>query len=198
MWYECLGKRGSSEIGSCLLLFIQHYIQNGIKKFSFYPDNCSGQNRNKFLFSLYNFVSQKYSIKIRHTYLEKGHTQSEGDSVHSVIERAARPIPIYTPDQWSTVVRTAKKKQPLYIVNELNQENIFDLKELQVQSTMNWDRDEENEKVYWNKIKIIEVSHCLPNILLFKESYNKDTPFKKINLTKKDGNQLRLTFRICN
>nr|CAI5838295.1 unnamed protein product [Callosobruchus analis] len=45
------------------------------------------------IFSMYNFLAQKYNIVIRHTFLGKGHTQTEGDSMHSVVERAARQCP---------------------------------------------------------------------------------------------------------
>nr|CAH7730724.1 unnamed protein product [Callosobruchus chinensis] len=145
MWYQCIGNRGASEIGSCLLLFIEARIRKGVNEFAFYSDNCAGQNRNKYLFSLYNYLSQKYKIKIRHTFLEKGHTQSEGDSVHSVIEKAARNVPVYTPEQWYTLVRTCKRKQP-YIVTELGQENIRDLKDLQEKTSMNWEKNDQNER----------------------------------------------------
>nr|CAI5861209.1 unnamed protein product [Callosobruchus analis] len=43
---------------------------------------------------MYNLLAQKYNIVIRHTFLEKGRTQTEGDSMHSVAERAARHVPI--------------------------------------------------------------------------------------------------------
>lgn len=48
-----------------------------------------------------------------------------------MIEKAARNIPIYTLEQWYSVVRTAKKKRPLYTVHEISQEVVFDLKNLQ-------------------------------------------------------------------
>lgn len=183
MWHEVIAKRGASEIGSCLLLYITKQVEKGIKYFVFYSDNCAGQNRNKFLYSLYNYVSQKYKITIRHTYLEKGHTQSEGDSVHSVIERAARNIPIYTPEQWYTIVRTAKRKQP-YKVIELSQENIFDLKDLEKNTCINWDKDQDNEKVFLSKFRIVETNPDFPNMLLFKLNYE-DASYKKISLTQK-------------
>ncbi|CAH1972312.1 unnamed protein product [Acanthoscelides obtectus] len=182
MWNEVVGNRGASEIGSCLLLYIISQVEQGIREFSFFSDNCSGQNRNRFLYSLYSYLSQKYQIKIKHTYLEKGHTQSEGDCVHSVIERAARNIPIYTPDQWYTVVRTAKRKDP-YKVVELAQENIYDLKDLEKKTCINWERDEENERVFLNKIKIVEADPRFPNTLLFKVNY--DSTYKKLKLTEK-------------
>ncbi|KAJ8966939.1 hypothetical protein NQ314_003216 [Rhamnusium bicolor] len=184
MWYECIAKRGSSEIGSCLLSFVLDHIHKGVKEFSFYSDNCAGQNRNKFLFSLYNYLSQKYKITIRHSFMERGHTQNEGDSVHSTIENASRHVPIFSPDQWITLVRTVRKNQP-YIVKEISQENIFDLKKLQQDTTLNWDKDDENEKVSWLKIKIIESNSSFPNILLFKYEYDNNQLYRKINLLQK-------------
>ncbi|KAL4714331.1 hypothetical protein ACJJTC_009683 [Scirpophaga incertulas] len=41
-------------------------------------------------------------------FLEKGHTQNEGDSVHALIEREAEKKTIYTPDEWRLLVRWAK------------------------------------------------------------------------------------------
>ncbi|KAJ8949696.1 hypothetical protein NQ314_008159 [Rhamnusium bicolor] len=192
MWHECIANRGSSEIGSCLLLFITNQIKNnGVKEFSFYSDNCVGQNRNRFIFALYNYLSQKYQIIIRHTFLERGHTQNEGDSAHSVIERAAKNIPIYTPDQWITLVRTARRNKP-YHVQEITQENVYDLKDLLQKSTLNWEKDEINEKVLWQKIRIVESNVEFPNILLFKYEYSEEH-YKKINLLQKGRKRIEAT-----
>lgn len=183
MWYESIAKRGSSEIGSCLLLFVQSQVKNGAKEFSFYSDNCAGQNRNKYVFALYNYLSLKYSVTIRHTFLEPGHTQSEGDSVHSVIEKASRNIPIYTPEQWYTIVRTAKRKLPWYIVHELSQNEVYDMKDLQEKTAINFDKDENNDKVYTNKFKIVKFDPDVPNFMFFKTAY--DEAFRKVNLLEK-------------
>lgn len=80
--------------------FIDHSVaEQGTKLFFFYSDNCAGQNRNKFLLSMFDFLAQKHNIIIRDTFLEKGHTETEGDSMHtrSIIERASKHIPIYNP-----------------------------------------------------------------------------------------------------
>ncbi|KAL4714260.1 hypothetical protein ACJJTC_009612 [Scirpophaga incertulas] len=55
----------------------------------FYSDNCCGQQKNQFIFSMYIYAVQNLpNIKsITHKFLIKGHTQNEGDSVHSTIER---------------------------------------------------------------------------------------------------------------
>ena len=52
---------------------------------------------------------------IIHKFLIRGHTQNEGDAAHSVIEknikRAKKSGPIYVPDQYVSLIRTAKKKR---------------------------------------------------------------------------------------
>lgn len=83
------------------------------------------------------YAALKFKIKISLNFMEVGHTQNEGDSMHSAIERCARRIPVYTPGQWATIARTACIKKP-HIVVEMNQTDIFDLKDIQLQCTKNF------------------------------------------------------------
>nr|CAH7718651.1 unnamed protein product [Callosobruchus chinensis] len=133
--------------------------------------------------------NSKYVIKIRHTFLEPGHTQNEGDCVHSVIERAARNIPIYTPEQWCSVVRTAKRKKPFYTVYELTQKDVFDLRKLQSDIAINFDKDVENRKVFVSKFKILEFDPKFPNFLFFKINYE-DEQFTRLNLIERGRKSL--------
>jgi len=98
-WNEREAKRGSSEIATCLLKFMKHKKENGVKDFSFYSDNCGGQNRNRFIFAMWEYAAVKLKVKITHTFLEKGHTQNEGDSVHACIENAQKGKVICIPAQ---------------------------------------------------------------------------------------------------
>ncbi|KAF0753072.1 Uncharacterized protein FWK35_00014280 [Aphis craccivora] len=54
--------------------------ENGIKELSFYSDNCAGQNRNRFIYSMWEYAAYSLKVNIMHTFLEKGHTQNEGDN----------------------------------------------------------------------------------------------------------------------
>ena len=56
---------------------------------------------------------------ICHYYLERGHTENEGDSVHALIERSAKRVNVHGPSQWYTLVRMAKKKGEPYSVTEI-------------------------------------------------------------------------------
>lgn len=62
--------------------------------------------------------------KITHKFLIRGHTQNEGDTAHSIIEKAIKKAKksgaIYVPDQYVQIIRSAKKKGNQFIVEELN------------------------------------------------------------------------------
>ena len=66
--------------------------------------------------------------EIEHIFFLSGHSQNEGDSMHSVIERSSRHVSVYTPTQWAQTMRTAKGHAPLHIVEELDQSVFFDVK----------------------------------------------------------------------
>ncbi|KAK3908308.1 Bis(5'-nucleosyl)-tetraphosphatase, symmetrical, partial [Frankliniella fusca] len=107
-WNESEAKKGANEIATCVLQFIEKMASNGVKEIIFWSDNCSGQNKNKYLFSMYTFACAKYDIKITHRYMEKGHTMNEADSIHARIERAARFKSIYEPFDWIDIIKNCK------------------------------------------------------------------------------------------
>lgn len=118
MWYVgwICGKTCANEVSSCLLDFIQANVKQGAKEFRFWSDNCAGQNRNRFVYSLYVYAAKKFNICVTHRFLQKGHTQNEGDGVHSVIERASHTKTIYTPHEWRLLLRWAKNEGEPYVV----------------------------------------------------------------------------------
>ena len=61
---------------------------------------------------------RKFNLNsIVHRYLEKGHIQNEGDTIHASIEHASRNIQVYTTDHWATLISTACHKN-LYTSND--------------------------------------------------------------------------------
>lgn len=66
VWNETIGNRGSNEIASFVSSFIHVKAASGVKKFFFYTDNCSGQNRNKNVFSIYMKVANELQVEITH------------------------------------------------------------------------------------------------------------------------------------
>lgn len=166
IWDETVAKRGANEVGSCLLDFIEQSTRDGVEEFRFWSDNCGGQNRNRFVFFLYTYCAKKFKISIRHRFLEKGHTQNEGDSVHALIEREAKKKTIYTPEEWRLLVRWAKSTENPYDIQNMTQNQFFDLKP-HVNDKI-WCKNTDGVKVSWNSVKEVFVDKSEPNKLLYK------------------------------
>lgn len=179
VWDETVAKKGAVEVATCLFRFIStKHETSGITKFNFWSDNCGGQNKNKIIFSFYIWIAQKLHVDISHKFLEKGHTQNEGDSVHALIEKCKKNKRIYTPMEWYSVIRNAKKTEPLYDVIEMENEDFLDFK--QFASITNWTKNTKNEKVSLSKIKQIKVSKDQNYIFFYKHQFDDD--FKEIKV----------------
>ena len=66
----------------------------------------------------YHAIHTSTIDRICHYYLEQGHTQNEGDSMHSTIEAAAKNVNVFSPMQCHTVAGTAKETGECYTVVE--------------------------------------------------------------------------------
>lgn len=57
----------------------------------FYLDNCSDQNKSKFVLTFSVYAMFKLNIRsIRNKYFVTGHNQNESDSVHATIQKEIR------------------------------------------------------------------------------------------------------------
>ncbi|CAG9788284.1 unnamed protein product [Diatraea saccharalis] len=166
MWHEGIAKKGANEVASCLYDYIRDNSEKGIKSFYFYSDNCSGQNRNRVVFAFYLFAAKKFNVNIVHRFLEKGHTQNENDSIHALIERCAKNKTIYTPEQWFTLVRWSKESGSPYDVREIIRNDVLNFKRLL--DGKNWTKNENNNKIYWSKIREVQVNPSEPEVLNYK------------------------------
>ncbi|KAF8770102.1 hypothetical protein HNY73_017672 [Argiope bruennichi] len=117
-WNETQGHRGPVEIGTSVWKYLSYLdAQGSVKNVIFYSDNCSGQQKNQYLMSMYLQAINKMNFdSITHKYLVTGHTQNEGDNVHSQIEKSVnhflRGQPgIFSPVQYSTIISMTKKKK---------------------------------------------------------------------------------------
>jgi hypothetical protein len=61
--------RRSNKIGSCVLHFLKTQKEKGIQKVFVYSDNCGGQNRNRFIFSMFSHVSMLLNVRIIHHFI---------------------------------------------------------------------------------------------------------------------------------
>ena len=63
--------------------------------------------------------------KLEYGFLEKGHTQNENDTVHSVITNSVKKVTLYTPEQWYQGVRMARNKPKPFNVKEMCLQDFF-------------------------------------------------------------------------
>lgn len=190
-WSESDAKRGAVEIGTCIWKYFEHITKDSEKPLNviFYSDNCAGQNKNKFITTLYMYAVNFFNIEsITHKFLIRGHTQNEADSVHSLIEKEVKKNlksgPIYTPTQYVTLIKSSKKNGPPIHVNELTFESFFDLKALQEDWGFNYAINETSEKINWNDFKIIMAKKEEPFNFYYKTSYQ-DENYKIVNVRNK-------------
>ncbi|KAL4718003.1 hypothetical protein ACJJTC_003953 [Scirpophaga incertulas] len=189
MWHDGIAKRGSIEVSSCLLNFIKHYVEKGVTDFRFWSDNCSGQNRNRIVFSLYLFAAKTFGVTVTHRFLEKGHTQNEGDSVHATVERSCRHKTIWVPEEWYCLARWAKSEGDPYIIKEMKQEEIFDFKAFL--ANKNWTKNTANEKVTWTSVREVKVTAQQYDRIEYKYDLN-DEPSTIIVIRASTRNKKRL------
>lgn len=114
----------------------------------------------RFVLAMYYYAVKKFQINsITHKYLIRGHTQNEGDVVHSIIEksmkRAKNSGPIYVPDQILSIIRNSKKKGNPFIVKELNYNDFVDLKLLTNEIGFNCQKNIHGEQIKLSDVKMV-------------------------------------------
>ena len=163
---------------SCLLQFITSQVEKGIKKILFYSDGCGGQNKNRYIFALYLLAAKELHLDITHKFFFTGHSQNEGDSMHSCIERNLKNKVIYTPDQMYSIIMNAKVTGNKYDMKLMDQKEILNIKSLVIDKK--WKKDTKGEIIRWSDIMEIKVSHSTPNRLFFKYDFD-DGPYSELD-----------------
>lgn len=175
LWHAQIAKRGANEIASCLYDFFKKEALNGVKSVSLYSDNCSGQNRNRYIFAMYMHASRTLNLDIVHRFLQTGHTQNEGDSMHACIEKNLKNKIVYTPDQLYEIIMNAKVHKK-FVMTEMSQNVFYDFKSLAILNK-NWLKDTRGEKIYFLKLKEVKITAETPDKLFYKYDFEQPDYF---------------------
>ena len=174
VWHEGVAKRGSCEIATGLLRYLENEDMAGVKFVELFSDGCAGQNKNSVLPCMFRHFlkTSEHLQEITLHFFEANHGQSECDSMHSTIERNFKVAgDVLTPAQLSTVIRTAKKKLPRYIVHELETGEVKDWKSLSInQQFLKVRLSDKSTAINWTKFKAIMVRKFEPEKIYFKVS----------------------------
>lgn len=106
VWSEITGKRGSTEIASCLLKHItEHFQPYRCRKLIVWSDRCVGQNNNWLNLALYKqFVKSGYFEEVHQKFLCSGHSFLPCDRHFALIEKQKRVSTVNVPTEWRYVI----------------------------------------------------------------------------------------------
>uniref|UniRef100_A0A6P7FEM2 Uncharacterized protein LOC114329333 n=1 Tax=Diabrotica virgifera virgifera TaxID=50390 RepID=A0A6P7FEM2_DIAVI len=141
------------------------------------------------------YIHAVLNLKIKsitHKFLIRGHTQNEGDAVHSLIEkqvkRCLKSGPIYVPSQYVCAIRSAKKRGTPFAVNEMSYGDFLDIKQLPV-PRLNKSVDGQVVKLSDLKVIKVEKNEHEEIKISYKTSYFDD--FKELDLNKRTNRNSR-------
>ena len=104
---------------------------------------------------LHNFVQSNTSVMtINQKYLECEHTQTEVDSVHSVMEQAKKGTDVFIPKDWINITQKAEKTNP-YLVPLLNHDDLKDAKFFVADQKCNLKLLATGKKIDWRQVRWI-------------------------------------------
>ncbi|KAK3931942.1 Sporozoite surface protein 2 [Frankliniella fusca] len=180
VWHEGIAKKGSNEIASALSHFIDKLVENGHKELILYSDNCSGQNKNRYVFAMFQQKAVLHGIKITHRFLEPGHTHMDADTIHARIENSTRLKEIMDFEDWVNAISEAKETLPAYNVIKLKQSIIFDHKNLV--SLQNWKTDMKGQEVKWSKVREVSIDGREGNLVRLRYDLDGDICIRLVQI----------------
>jgi len=131
-WIEGATKRGSREIGSCLLKFIQQNCPTW-DELVLWSDSCGGQNCNRNIMCLLLSIVNDDSLqlkKITHRFMWSGHSYLPNDCDFSHIEKRKKAaVAITRPQQYIHLMKSARKSKS-YHVYQMEKEDMLDISKL--------------------------------------------------------------------
>ena len=115
-WYEEQGDLSANSFATCVRDCLATVVENpNITRIILFSDGCGYQNRNVVLANALLDFSTTHKVEILQKYLEKGHTQMEVDSIHSVIERKLKNRSIYYPGDYTEIMRECRPAAPFKV-----------------------------------------------------------------------------------
>lgn len=124
-------KKGSIEIGTCLLKYLFE-LPITVHHVSSFSDTCGRQNRNKNVCGAMLYAVNKINhLKIVDLkYMEPGHSYLEADAMHATIERFRKHKKIYSTREWALLISSARLNPSPYNVTSLSYSSFYDLNHL--------------------------------------------------------------------
>nr|CAH7721344.1 unnamed protein product [Callosobruchus chinensis] len=174
VWYEATGKRGASEIATCLFKVLERYSRQGAQKICLFSDGCYGQNKNTIVVAMLLYALKMFPqlMEISLRFFVTNHGQNEGDSAHSSISHAVMKAgDILEPSQLLPIITLARRKHP-YKVYPLTFKDFLDFKTLSRKLRILSIRTAASGKsINWTDVMEVKVDSVHQNKIFFKMSH---------------------------
>ena len=187
MWTQCQGVKGSNEAASCLWMFTESLVKktaaegNFVREINLFADKDFGPNINKALYICLLLLVQWLPVEeINLTLLDNGHSESENDDTHNLIEKAATSVDVYTLEQLECAIREAVRssdkpfRKVVFQVIQHTDIKDFQGKELfRPYNSMFYQNCEDRNasRVFWKDIRMVSVSKRHPHTMYYKYGY---------------------------
>lgn len=184
-----MSRRGSSEIASCVYIYLQDLDKNGHTKVNLFADGCPGQNKNTIIASmLLYFIRKSTNVnEVSLRFFETNHGQNEGDSAHSAITTAMEAEgEIIVPSEMPPIIAKARHDHP-YTVRSMEFKDFLDFKSysqsLNILSVRK--NDDGSGSINWTEVMELRVIKAAPNTIFYKNSHCL-SEYKSISIKKSD------------
>lgn len=174
-WDETMSRRGSSEVSSCVFLYLQDLDKRGHIKVNLFSDGCPGQNKNTIVASMLLFFirNSKSVTEVSLRYFETNHGQNEGDSAHSAISTAMdAEVEVLVPSAMPAIFAKARIDNP-YTVRSMNFNDFLDFKaysqSLNILSVRK--NDDNSGTINWTEVMEVRVIKAAPKTIFYKNSH---------------------------
>lgn len=118
-WTEDQAGRGSEEIVSSLLSFLENMDFENVRKLVAWSDSCAGQNKNFYVIALWQLlIGSRRLDEVQHKFPEVGHTYMDSDRDFGLIEKECRKHErVHTPDEYRSIMRNTKRRNPFTVTD---------------------------------------------------------------------------------
>lgn len=141
LWHESVAGRGSAEIASSILKYVQDrysILEKGEERhLILWSDRCVGQNNNWKIVTLCHYLIQcRYFTQVEQKFLCSGHSFLPCDRNFALIEKRKKVSKVFVPDMWKEVIEGARDANP-FEVKVLQQEDFKDFSHVEKNITKN-------------------------------------------------------------
>jgi hypothetical protein len=172
VWNETEGDLCASIFASIIIHHLIKYCTDKKLPIVIFSDGCGYQNRNVILSNALLSHAVINSVIIQQKYLEKGHTQMECDSTHSLIEKQLKKRIITLPTDYVTAIQEARSDSNFIEVAYLHHDFFLNY---DIKANMRYDSIRPGNKTNDPTVNNLRVLKYEPSgVISFKTNYEDD------------------------